>query len=242
MSETTADGHVDDGSGVLDDGAGLMDDQYDDDLDALDDLDPLEDLDLSGTGSVRWHRRTTVEMILSGIVGLVASFVLSIEAWHLAADPHAVFSCDVNQVLSCGAVARTWQAHLLGFPNAFLGIFFETVVLTISVSMLAGVRFPRWIMLGAEALYSIGLFFALWLFSQSTFVIHALCPWCLLVTFTTTFVWAGLTRINVRDGNIPAPAGMRRFVAAGNDWFVTGAFCVLIAVLVILRYGAALFA
>ncbi|HEY0118904.1 MAG TPA: vitamin K epoxide reductase family protein [Cellulomonas sp.] len=181
-------------------------------------------------------------MIVSGVLGLIASFVLSIESWHLAANPDAVFTCDINQVLSCGAVARTWQAHLLGFPNAFLGIFFETVVLTISVSMLAGVRFPRWIMLGAEALYTIGLFFALWLFSQSYLVIHALCPWCLLITFTTTLVWAGLTRINVRDGNLPAPAWARRFVAAGNDWFVTGAFCVLIAVMVILRYGGGLFA
>ena len=235
MSEATTDGHVDDEPGLIDGS-----DEYDEYAD--DGLDELDDPDLRGPAPARWHRRTATEMVVSGVLGLIASFVLSIESWQLAADKNAVFSCDINQVLSCGAVARTWQAHLLGFPNAFLGIFFETVVLTISVSMLAGVRFPRWIMLGAEALYTIGLFFALWLFSQSYLVIHALCPWCLLITFTTTLVWAGLTRINVRDGNIPAPAGMRRFVAAGYDWFVTGAFCLLIAVLVILRYGGGLFA
>ncbi len=211
-------------------------------LDESDDLDELEDLDPLRPASRRWHRRTTIEMIVSGTLGLVASFVLSIEAWQLAGNSAAVFSCDVSKVLSCGAVARTWQAHLLGFPNAFLGIFFETIVLVLSVSMLSGVRFPRWIMLGANGLYSIGLFFALWLFTQSYFVIHALCPWCLLITFTTTLVWAGLTRINVRDGHLPAPLAVRRFVAGGNDWFVTGAFCLLLVVMIVLRYGAALLA
>jgi uncharacterized membrane protein len=212
------------------------------DVGELDELDVLDDPDLLRPAPQRWHRRTAIEMIVSGVLGLVASFVLSIEAWQLAGDSTAVFSCDINQALSCGAVARTWQAHLLGFPNAFLGILFEAIVLTISVSMFAGVRFPRLIMFGAEGLYTIGLFFALWLFSQSYFVIHALCPWCLLITFTTTLVWAGLTRINVRDGNLPSTPGMRRFVAAGSDWFVTVAVCVVIVVMVVVRYGGSFLA
>ena len=211
-------------------------DEYDDALDEIDDPDLLRPAPPS------WHRRTATEMIVSGVLGLIASFVLSIEAWQLAANPDATFSCDINTVISCGTVASKWQAHLLGFPNAYLGIFFETIVLVLSVSMLLGVRFPRLIMLGAQGLYTIGLFFALWLFSQSYFVIHALCPWCLLITFTTTLVWAGLTRINVRDGNLPSTPGLRRFVAAGSDWFVTVAFCVLIIVLIVVRYGGALFA
>jgi uncharacterized membrane protein len=211
-------------------------------LDESDDLDYLDDPDLLSPAPPRWHRRTATEMIVSGVLGLIASFVLSIEAWQLRGEPNAVFSCDINSVIACGKVARTWQATLLGFPNAFLGIFFETIVLVLSVSILSGVRFPRWLMLGANALYSIGLFFALWLFTQSYFVIHALCPWCLLITFTTTLVWAGLTRINVRDGHLPATAGTRRFVAAGYDWYVTGAFCLLIVVMIVLRYGGALLA
>jgi len=212
-------------------------------LDEPDELyEGLDEPDLLQPPSLRWHRRTATEMIVSGLLGLTASFVLSIEAWKLAALPKAKFSCDINTVLACGTVARSRQATLLGFPNAFLGIFFETIVLVLSISIFAGVRFPRWIMLGANALYSIGLFFALWLFTQSYFVIHALCPWCLLITFTTTLVWAGLTRINVRDGHLPATAGMRRFVAAGRDWYVTGAFCLLLVAMIVLRYGPSLIA
>lgn len=222
------------------------DDSYDDldDLD-VDNLAPADPLD-SGPAPLAWRRRTAIEMVVSGIIGLVASFVLSIEAVTLAANPNATLGCDLNAVISCGKVAQTWQANLLGehFPNAFLGIAAEAVVLTLAVAMIGGVRFPRWFMLTAQAVYTLGLVFALWLFQQAYTEIGALCPWCLLITVTTTLVWAGLTRINVRDGHLrlPGAAGpwSRRFVAAGNDWFVTVAFLVLLAALVMLKYGWAI--
>ena len=187
-----------------------------------------------------WRRRTSVEMVISGFIGLVTSFVLSIEAWQLAADSSARFGCDISSVLSCSAVAQTWQARILGFPNAFLGIFFEAVVLAISVALCAGVRFPRWYMLGTNLLYTVALFFAFWLFSQSYFVIQVLCPWCLLITLTTTLVFAGLTRINVRDGVIPAPQGLRRAVAQGRDWALWGLIIFGVIAMVVAKYGVKL--
>ena len=187
-----------------------------------------------------WRRRTSVEMVISGFIGLVTSFVLSIEAWQLAADSSARFGCDISSVLSCSAVAQTWQARILGFPNAFLGIFFEAVVLAISVALCAGVRFPRWYMLGTNLLYTVALFFAFWLFSQSYFVIQVLCPWCLLITLTTTLVFAGLTRINVRDGVIPAPQRLRRAVAQGLDWALWGLIIFGVVAMVVAKYGVKL--
>ena len=187
-----------------------------------------------------WRRRTSVEMVISGFIGLVTSFVLSIEAWQLAADSSARFGCDISSVLSCSAVAQTWQARILGFPNAFLGIFFEAVVLAISVALCAGVRFPRWYMLGTNLLYTVALFFAFWLFSQSYFVIQVLCPGCLLITLTTTLVFAGLTRINVRDGVIPAPQGLRRAVAQGLDWALWGLIIFGVVAMVVAKYGVKL--
>ena len=65
-----------------------------------------------------WRRRTSLEMIVSGFIGLVTSFVLSIEAWQLAADSSARLGCDVSSVLSCSTVQQTWHARILGFPNA----------------------------------------------------------------------------------------------------------------------------
>ena len=184
-----------------------------------------------------WRRRTSLEMIISGFIGLVTSFVLSIEAWQLAADSSARFGCDISSVLSCSAVAQTWQARILGFPNAFLGIFFEAVVLAISVGIFAGVKFPRWYMLGTNLLYTIALFFAFWLFGQSDFIIQVLCPWCLLITLTTTLVFGGITRINVRDGVIPVPEGLRRLVAQGLDWALWGLIVFGVLAMVVAKYG-----
>ena len=184
-----------------------------------------------------WRRRTSLDMIISGSIGLFTSFVLSIEAWQLAADSSARFGCDISSVLSCSTVAQTWQARILGFPNAFLGIFFEAVVLAISVGIFAGVKFPRWYMLGTNLLYTIALFFAFWLFGQSYFIIQVLCPWCLLITLTTTLVFGGITRINIRDRVIPAPEGLRRIVAQGLDWALWGLIVFGVLAMVVAKYG-----
>ena len=184
-----------------------------------------------------WRRRTSLEMIISGSLGLFTSFVLSIEAWQLAADSSERFGCDISSVLSCSTVAQTWQARILGFPNAFLGIFFEAVVLAISVGIFAGVKFPRWYMLGTNLLYTIALFFAFWLFGQSYFIIQVLCPWCLLITLTTTLVFGGITRINIRDRVIPAPEGLRRIVAQGLDWALWGLIVFGVLAMVVAKYG-----
>ena len=187
-----------------------------------------------------WTRRTCAEMAVSGAVGLVASFVLSIEAWQLAMDSTTRFGCDVSSVLSCSTVAQTWQARILGFPNAFLGILFETAVLAVSVALFAGVRFPRWYMVCVNIMYTVALAFAYWLFLQSYFVIHVLCPWCLLITITTTLVFGGITRINVREGVLGLPHSARHFVEKGFDWSIWGLLVFIVCAMVAARYGAGL--
>jgi len=125
--------------------------------------------------------------------------------------------------------------------SAFLGIFFEAVVLTVSFALIAGVRFPKWYYLGVEALYTIGLFFAYWLFTQSYFVIHVLCPWCLLITITTTLVWFGLTRVCISQGVLPAPAWWRSVMKAGGDWLLVVLVIAAVLAMIVVRYGSVLF-
>ncbi len=151
---------------------------------------------------VRRHTWAYTEMLISSLLGLVASLVLSIDAIALAANPNADLSCNINANISCGAVGLTWQANLLGFPNAFIGLIAEPVVITVATAALGGVRFPRWFMITAQAIYSIGFVFALWLFYEAYFVIGALCPWCLLITVTTTLVFTSMTRVNLLEGNL----------------------------------------
>ena len=67
----------------------------------------------TNTEHLSWRRRTACEMAVSGIIGLLVSFVLSIEAWQLAKDSSTTFACDVSSVLSCSTVAQTPQAQVL---------------------------------------------------------------------------------------------------------------------------------
>lgn len=177
------------------------------------------------------HRGAYVEMLIGSIIGLVASFVLAVDALILAADPNAIFSCDINTKISCGTVGASWQANLLGFPNAFLGLISEPVVITVAIAALGGVRFPRWFMVTAQAFYSIGFVFAYWLFFQSYFVIGALCPWCLTITVTTTLVFFSITRVNILDGNLRFGRATERIQSLIRSWLDIYATIVLIAVL-----------
>ena len=156
------------------------------------------------TPNQRYHSGALIEMLASSVIGLWASLVLSIDAVKLAADPFVDLGCNISSTISCSTVGLTWQANLLGFPNAFLGLIAEPVVITIAVAALGGVRFPKWFMLSAQVVYSIGLLFAYWLFYQAYFVIGAMCPWCMLITVTTTLVFASMTRVNILEGNFGA--------------------------------------
>lgn len=187
-----------------------------------------------------------VTMLVASLASVVASFVLAIEAIALAKDPNADLACNINAVLSCGTVGSSWQASLLGFPNAFLGLVSEPVVITIAVASLAGVRFPRWFMLAAQVVYTVGLGFAYWLFHQAMFDIGALCPWCLLITLATTLVFFEMTYVNIRDDNLFLPrrvqAGLVSFVRANLDLMLVVAWILVLLLAVVLKYGDALFA
>jgi uncharacterized membrane protein len=200
----------------------------------------------------RWQRlrhndvTVWVTMLVASIASLVASFVLAVEAITLAEDPNADLACNINAVLSCGAVGRSWQAHLFGFPNAFVGLVTEPVVITVAVACLAGVRVPRWFMLAAQVVYTIGLGFAYWLFHQAMFDIGALCPWCLLITLATTLVFFEMTYVNIRDDNLFLPrrvqSALSAFVRSNLDLMVVTAWVLVLVLAVVLKYGEALFA
>lgn len=186
------------------------------------------------------------EMLVFALLSLVAAFVLSYDAVVLAANPAAVLSCDVNAVLSCGTVAQSWQAQLFGFPNAFLGLVAEPVVITTAVAALGGTRFPRWFLFAAQCVYGLGVVFAYWLLTQSMLVIGALCPWCLLITVSTTLVFASLLHWNVLEDNLYLPrrvqARLLAFVRSGAYGYLVAAWLVALAVLVLAKYGPSLLA
>ncbi|MDQ7993124.1 MAG: vitamin K epoxide reductase family protein [Propionicimonas sp.] len=185
-------------------------------------------------------------MLFSSLLSLIASFVLSVDAIELARNADAALSCNINEVISCGKVGVTWQANLFGFPNAFLGLVAEPVVITIAVASLGRVKFPRWFMFSAQVVYTVGLGFAYWLFYQSMFHINALCPWCLLVTLSTTLVFTSLSHVNIRDNNLfLAPRvheALKSGLRMGLDLLVITLWLVFLVSAVVVKYGPALWA
>lgn len=195
---------------------------------------------------LRDNRWIFTSMLVGAIGSLLAAFVLSVDAIELAKNSHAVLSCNINAVISCGTVNSHPSAFLFGFPNSFLGLVTEPVVITVAIAGLAGVRFPKPFMFAAQICYTLGLGLALWLFYTSYAVIGALCPWCLLVTLTTLFVWFAMTRFNIRENNLylaPHTARvLQRLIARDFDKLVLFSLVVLGVVLVVAKYGSSLFA
>jgi uncharacterized membrane protein len=194
---------------------------------------------------LRAYRKTYIAMLVSSFLSLVAALVLAIDAVKLAAQPTGALSCDINAVLSCGTVAKAWQSQLLGFPNSFIGLMTEPVVITVAIAGLGLVTFPRWFMRAAHIVYGAGLIFALWLLSQSLFVINSLCPWCLLVTGSTITVFSTISRIVLLENSWNfAPERQEKIVSfLERGWgrvIYTGSYATIIIV-IFAKYGSQLF-
>lgn len=194
---------------------------------------------------LRDDRWIFASMLVGAIISLIASFVLSMEAIELARNPNAILNCSINAVLNCATVGVHPSAHLFGFPNSFLGMIAEPVVITVAVAGLAGVHFPRRFMYAAQICYTLGFIFALYLFYTSFFIIGALCPWCLTVTATTTFVWFAITRYNIREGNLylseSASRKARAFIAKDYDKLILFTIVFVLVAAILIKYGKALF-
>jgi len=195
---------------------------------------------------LRDNRWIFLSMLAGAVVSLIAAFVLSIEAFEIAKNPNVQLSCSINAIINCATVAKTSFASIFGFPNSFLGMIAEPVVITVAVAGLAGVKFPRLFMFAAQFFYTLGFIFAYYLFFIGLFVIQALCPWCLLVTLSTTFVLFSMTRYNIREDNLYLPkrfaAKAKNFINKDYDKLALALLVVAVIAVIIFKYGNGLFA
>lgn len=187
-----------------------------------------------------------VAMLVAAIFAFLAAFVLSVEKLELLKDPDAVLSCSVNIVLNCASVMKTPQASVFGFPNSYLGIMGFAIVIAVAMGGLLGNRMSQVYMVTAQIFYGLGLIFAYWLFFQSVYVIQVLCPWCLVVTLTTTIIFEALLYYNLRENNFGfkkhTNSQVQTFLDKGFDKLAVAVWLVLMAVLVVLKFGEGLFA
>ena len=187
------------------------------------------------------YRKTYLAMLLTSIASLGASLVLAIEAIDLAKNANAKFACDVNAIVSCGKVAKSWQSNLFGFPNPFLGLMLESVIITVAILGLSRVELPKRFLKVALIGYGAGFLFAMWLFSQSYFVIKAFCPWCLIVTISTITVFSTMLRVNLFENtfNLAQEKQLKveAFLTRGWDHVIVAGIYTIMLTAVFFKYG-----
>ncbi|MUL45075.1 vitamin K epoxide reductase family protein [Mycobacterium sp. CBMA293] len=143
-------------------------------------------------------RPAAVWILLAGIIGEIAAFVLTVEKIRQLQNPSYVPSCSINPVLSCGSVMLTKQASLFGFPNPLIGIAGFSIVIVTGALAVAGTRLPRWYWAGLAAGTLLGAVFVHWLIYESLYEIGALCPYCMVVWVITMALLAVAAPIALR--------------------------------------------
>jgi uncharacterized membrane protein len=151
-------------------------------------------------------------LVVTGAAGLLASWIITLDKFKLLEDPDFTPGCSLNPVVSCGSVLESDQAEAFGFPNPMLGLVAYGVVICVGTSLLAGARFPRWYWLAFDAGCLFGVGFVTWLQFESLYRINALCLWCCLAWAATIPLFWYVTSFAVRQGFLPAPGAVRRFL------------------------------
>ena len=158
-------------------------------------------------------------LVVTGAIGLLAAFVLSVDKVQLLKDQIAGrksnFGCDVSAWVTCTSVMDSAQSAAFGFPNSFIGIVGFSVVLTLGVVLLAGSPLPNWMWTGLQAGTIFGIGFVTWLQYQSIYVIGALCPYCMVVWAVMIPLFISVTAESLR--RFAGGSGVARFV---SNWTV----------------------
>jgi hypothetical protein len=99
------------------------------------------------------------------------------------------------------------QANVFGFANPFIGLGAFPVIAVIGLGILAGAKFKRWFWLGLNAGLVFAVGFVHWLFFESVYRIHALCPWCMVVWVVSITTFWYVTLYNIDQKHIRLPKG-----------------------------------
>ncbi len=174
-------------------------------------------------------------MAIGAAVGMVASFLQTLEKLALLKNPHALLTCNINSVFSCSNVLDSWQSSVFGFPNSIMCLVLFTVFTAFAVAGWCGSRMPHQLRIGVQGLSLFTLVFGLWFLWQSTYKINALCIYCIGCMAGLLLVNWGWVRLNA--DNLPYSKAIRDGMRSGTDivaWFLLAA---IIAMAITLHFS-----
>ncbi|WNI14663.1 vitamin K epoxide reductase family protein [Actinacidiphila sp. ITFR-21] len=176
-------------------------------------------------------------LLICGVLGSIASFVITDDKFKLLEDPGYVPGCSLNPIISCGNIMKSEQAHAFGFPNPMIGLIAYPVMICVAVGVLAGARYRPWFWLGLQAGTLFGVGFCTWLQYQSLYSIGSLCLWCSLAWVVTIASFWYTAVHNVKHRIIKVPEGARSLVLEFH-WVVPVLWYGTIATLILTRWWA----
>ena len=136
-------------------------------------------------------------LIIAALLGLFASFSLTVDKINLLKDPDYIPSCTVSPLVACSPVIGSDQASAFGFDNTFIGLTGFGMLLVVGVVMIAAnnkLKLQKWFWQAFWAGHVFGILFVVWLISQSLFFISKLCLYCMLVWSITIPLFVLTTR------------------------------------------------
>lgn len=185
-------------------------------------------------------------MLVFGITALIAAFALTLDKLEVLQNPNAILSCSINLVLDCSRVMQTWQSSLFGFPNMIIGLMGFPIVITVALAGLGAAKLPRWFLTAFNIGVALAALFAFWLVFQSIYAIQILCPWCLVVTVSMSFILSTITHYNLAHNtfNLSKKLNEKIQVILSKDYdkLIVASWLVLLTALIFIKFGSALFA
>lgn len=90
------------------------------------------------------------------------------------------------------------QAEVFGFPNSLIGLAAFAIFIAVAVALFGDVQFPGWFWKLALVGTLLAIFFSHWLAQQTTFVIGALCPYCMIAWFGNFLILSSVIQENLK--------------------------------------------
>ena len=140
-------------------------------------------------------------LIIGSIIGLMASFVLTVDTIDLIKNLATNLPCNINPFISCSSVAATWQSEVFGFPNSLLGITAFSMLFAVGVMLFSGGRSkkPLWLLVNLGTLAA--MIFVMWFFYESVYRIGSLCIYCMVTWAVTWPLFLYTTIWNFRENH-----------------------------------------
>lgn len=173
-------------------------------------------------------------MLVLGLLGLFAAFMLTVDKIKILKDPTYIPDCNINPIFSCGSVMSTQQAEIFGIPNTLVGIVTFSMIVAIAITMLFGARMKAWFwrlfVLGAAG----GLGGVIYLFFQGVYRINAICPYCALTWVVVIALFVYSLAWSIRQGFVVFPKRVKSvgsFIASNHTGIILMTYLLIVVLI-----------